>query len=69
MGFGSVYDRAVNIQNNALRAHHIYTFNAPASMIVTGLSLQTLAILVGTVSALRAFQLFLDFRRLLASIQ
>lgn len=37
-------------------------------MIVTGLSLQTLAILVGSVSALRALQLFLDFRRLLASI-
>ncbi|KIK42697.1 hypothetical protein CY34DRAFT_83093 [Suillus luteus UH-Slu-Lm8-n1] len=37
-------------------------------MIVTGLSLQTLAILVGSVSALRAFKLFLDFRRLLASI-
>ncbi|KAG1760759.1 cytochrome P450 [Suillus occidentalis] len=37
-------------------------------MIVTGLSLQTLAILVGSVSALRALKLFLDFRRLLASI-
>ncbi|KAG1746237.1 cytochrome P450 [Suillus occidentalis] len=37
-------------------------------MIVTGLSLQTLAILVGSVAALRAFQLFLDLHRLLASI-
>ncbi|KAG2128701.1 cytochrome P450 [Suillus clintonianus] len=37
-------------------------------MTVSGLSLQTLAILVGSVGALRALQLFLDFRRLLASI-
>ncbi|KAG2144406.1 cytochrome P450 [Suillus bovinus] len=37
-------------------------------MIVTGFSLETLATLVGLVCALRAFQLFLDFRRLLASI-
>ncbi|KAG1862036.1 cytochrome P450 [Suillus subalutaceus] len=37
-------------------------------MIVTGLSLETLSILVGSVVALRALQLFLDFRRLLANI-
>ncbi|KAG2359627.1 cytochrome P450 [Suillus spraguei] len=37
-------------------------------MIVTGLSLETISILVGSVAALRALQLFLDFRRLLASI-
>ncbi|KAG1823551.1 uncharacterized protein BJ212DRAFT_690677 [Suillus subaureus] len=37
-------------------------------MIVTGLSLETLSILVVSVAALRALQLFLDFRRLLASI-
>ncbi|KAG2042615.1 cytochrome P450 [Suillus americanus] len=37
-------------------------------MIVTGLSLETLSILVGSVAALRTLQLFLDFRRLLASI-
>jgi hypothetical protein len=38
-------------------------------MIVTGLSLKTLSILVGSVVALHALQLFLDFRRLLASIK
>ncbi|KAG2343125.1 cytochrome P450 [Suillus weaverae] len=67
MGFeiGSVYDRAAS---SALRAHDVFISNALASMIVTGLSLGTLAIIVGSVSALRAFQLFLDFRRLLASI-
>ncbi|KAG1822549.1 cytochrome P450 [Suillus subaureus] len=37
-------------------------------MIVTGLSLETLSILVGSVAALHALQLFVDFRRLLASI-
>ncbi|KAG1902247.1 cytochrome P450 [Suillus fuscotomentosus] len=37
-------------------------------MIVTGLSLETLATLVGLVCVLRAFRLFLDFRRVLASI-
>ncbi|KAG2123324.1 cytochrome P450 [Suillus cothurnatus] len=37
-------------------------------MIVSGLSWETLSILVGSVTALRALQLFLDFRRLLASI-
>ncbi|KAG1808691.1 cytochrome P450 [Suillus subaureus] len=37
-------------------------------MIVTGLSLGTLSILACSVAALRALQLFLDFRRLLASI-
>ncbi|KAG2139547.1 cytochrome P450, partial [Suillus cothurnatus] len=37
-------------------------------MIVTGLSLETLSILVSSVVALHALQLFLDFRRLLASI-
>ncbi|KAG1736097.1 cytochrome P450 [Suillus paluster] len=37
-------------------------------MIVSGLSLATLAILVGSVAALRSLKLFLDFRRLLGSI-
>ncbi|KAG0693434.1 cytochrome P450 [Suillus ampliporus] len=37
-------------------------------MIVSGLSLETLAILVGSVAALRAFQVFLDYWRLLGRI-
>ena len=44
-------------------------FQRPASMIVSGLSLKTLAILVGSVAALRAVQFFFDFRRLLRSIK
>lgn len=40
----------------------------PKSMNITGLSWETISILVGSVAALRASQLFLDFRRLLASI-
>ncbi|OJA15590.1 hypothetical protein AZE42_13797 [Rhizopogon vesiculosus] len=39
------------------------------SMIVSGLSLKTFAILVGSVAAVRAVQFFLDLRRLLRSIK
>ncbi|OAX33188.1 hypothetical protein K503DRAFT_775883, partial [Rhizopogon vinicolor AM-OR11-026] len=38
------------------------------SMIVSGLSLKTFVILVGSVAALRAMQFFLDLRQLLRSI-
>ena len=54
---------------NTLSYNLFFFANAPASMIVSGLSFKTLAIVVGSVAAVRGLQLILDFRRLLRSIQ